>query len=227
VGRQISPEGISIPEEKMKAVKELPAPRNRKELLSVLGTLGWWKSWISCNIGDQVAINSFSSIVKEISLLNRSNKDFKWNDDAQASFDNAKRILASNKVFQLPDFTQPFVVVSDASNIAIGGALLQKFGDKQKLIAVYSKTLSTTEQNWSATEREGYALLTTVEKFSYYLEGKPFLCLTDHKALVALDRKLFSNYKLRRWQDRLSKYRFTVQYLRDQDNCLADLLSRP
>ena len=129
MGRQISPEGISIPEEKMKAVKELPAPRNRKELLLVLGTLGWLKSWISCNIGDQVAINSFSSIVKEMSLLNRSYKEFKWNDDAQASFDNAKRILASNKVFQLPDFSQPFVVVSDASNIAIGGALLQKFGD--------------------------------------------------------------------------------------------------
>ena len=44
MGRQISPEGISIPEENMKALKELPAPRNRKELLSVLGTLGWWKS---------------------------------------------------------------------------------------------------------------------------------------------------------------------------------------
>jgi hypothetical protein len=174
-----------------------------------------------------VAINSFSSIVKEMSLLNRSNKEFKWNDDAQASFDNAKRILASNKVFQLPDFSQPFVVVSDASNIAIGGALLQKFGDKQKLIAVYSKTLSTTEQNWSATERKEFALLMTVERFSYYLEGKPFLCLTDHKALVALDRKIFANDKLRRWQDRLSKYRFTVQYLHGQDNCLADLLSRP
>ncbi|CBY13091.1 unnamed protein product [Oikopleura dioica] len=138
-----------------------------------------------------------------------------------------KRILASNKVFQLPDFSQPFVVVCDASCVAIGGAILQKFGDKQKLIAVYSKTLSPTEQKWSATEREGFGLLMTIEKFSYYLEGKPFLCLTDHKALVALDRKIFANDKLRRWQDRLSKYRFTIQYLRGQDNCLADLLSRP
>ena len=38
------------------------------------------------------------------------------------------RILASNNVYQFLDFSQSFVVVSDASNIAIGDALLQQFG---------------------------------------------------------------------------------------------------
>ena len=105
--------------------------------MSVLGSLCWWKSWISCNVGDKIAENSFSSIVKEMTVLNKSKTEFRWNSDAQAAFNNAKRILASNKIFSLPDFNHPFTVVCDASNLAVGGALLQKIGNKQKMIAVF------------------------------------------------------------------------------------------
>ena len=140
-----------------------------------------------------------------MTVLNKANKEFRWNSDADAAFNNAKRILASNKIFSLPDFSQPFTVVCDASNIAVGGALLQKIGDKQKLIATFSKTLSPTESRWSSTEREGLGLLLSIEKFDYYLRGRGFLVLTDHKALCSLDKKVLNNDKLSRWQERLLK----------------------
>jgi hypothetical protein len=227
MGRLISSEGISIPEENMEALQKLPSPTNRKELLSVLGSFVWWKNWISCNIGDQIAVNSFSAVIKEMSLLNKSKKPFLWNDDAEAAFRNAKRILASNKVFSLPNFDYPFVVVTDASLVAIGGAILQKIGNKQKLISVYSKTLSPCESRWSASEREAFGLMMSIEKFSYYLMGSSFLVLTDHKALECIDRKIIANDKIARWQERLSKFTFTCQYLKGTDNTLADMLSRP
>ena len=106
-----------------------------------------------------------------MTVLNKSKTEFRWNDDAHAAFDNAKRILASNKVFSLPDFRYPFTVVCDASCIAVGGALIQKIDNKQKLIAVFSKTLSATESRWSSTEREGLGLLLAIEKFDYFLRG--------------------------------------------------------
>lgn len=227
MGREISPEGIGIPKDCLDGLQALKPPTNRKELMSILGSLCWWKSWISANIGEKIVENCFSQVIKEMSALNKAHKEFKWTKSAQVAFDNAKKMLGSGKVFSLPDFREPFCVICDASAHAVGAALMQKIGGKQKIVAVFSKTLTETQSRWSATEREGYGCLLAIEKFSYYLMGRGFLVLTDHKALCALDRKIIANDKLSRWQARLRKYSFTVQYIQGAQNNLADMLSRP
>jgi hypothetical protein len=55
--------------------------------------------------------------------------------------------------------------VTDASKIACAGILLQNINNQQKIIAVVSKTLTVTEQNWSATEREAYAIARYLVKY--------------------------------------------------------------
>jgi hypothetical protein len=119
-------------------------------------------------------------------------------------------------------------LITDASGIAVAGILLQTDKGKQKIIGCISKTLSETEQCWSATEREAYAILYSVEKFSYFLKGpKAFILLTDHKSLTFMDKNIFSNAKIARWQDRLSSYNFICQYIEGIQNNFADMFSRP
>ena len=40
---------------------------------------------------------------------------------------------------------------------------------KKKIVAVASKTFSATEQNWSTTEREAFAIKWGTKKFDYFL----------------------------------------------------------
>ena len=65
------------------------------------------------------------------------------------------------------------------------------------------------------------------EKFEYFLLARPFLLLTDHKALLALDRNILANQKIARWQERLTRFNFLVEYIPGDKNIWADLFSRP
>ena len=164
----------------------------------------------------------------ELTKLNKKGVKFHWPDSAQRAFDTAKNRLSSEKCISFADFKQPFTLVTDASEVALGAVLLQKIDNKVKIIACISKTLNETERRWSATERECYAIVYGIEKLQYFLKGPiPFTLLTDHKSLTFIDKNVFQNSKISRWQERLSEYRFICQYIEGASNNFADMLSRP
>ena len=54
------------------------------------------------------------------------NKRFSWNEECQAALEALKKALISVRVLRLPDVSKPFRLVTDASNTALAGLLLQK-----------------------------------------------------------------------------------------------------
>ena len=227
LGRIVTSEGYSCDPDYADGFQSIDAPTTKRQLLSLQGRLNWLRDQIRASVGEKVAEHCFSHVVSEITKLNRKDTKFKWTDKADKALNHCKTVLSSPDVMAFADFTQPFVLVTDASDVAMGAVLMQNHGGIQRIVATGSKTFSETEQRWSATEREGFAIVYFVEKFEYFLRGKPFVLLTDHKALTAMDRTFLANKKLQRWQDRLSEYDFVVQYIPGQDNVIADMLSRP
>ena len=55
----------------------------------------------------------------------------------------------------------------------------------KKRIAYASRTLSTSECNYTQLEMEALALIYGVQKFHSYLYGQSFILHTDHKPLTA------------------------------------------
>ena len=227
LGRIVTSDGYSCDPDYAEGFKAIDAPMTKRQLLSLQGRLNWLREQIRPAVGEAVVENCFSHVVSEITKLNRKDKKFKWTNEADQALNHCKSVLSSDDVIAFADFTRPFVLITDASDVAMGAVLIQKHGDVQRIVATGSKTFSETEQRWSATEREGFAIVHFVEKFEYFLRGKPFVLLTDHKALTAMDRNILANKKLKRWQDRLSEYDFVVQYIPGEDNVIADMLSRP
>ena len=62
--------------------------------------------------------------------------------------------MATAPVLCLPDFERQFVVMTDASDVAIGAILEQDFGSGLQTIAFSSWKLNPTEIRYSAYERE-------------------------------------------------------------------------
>ena len=227
LGRVVEPTGYRACPNNISAIQELKPPTSKAELLTTIGQIVWLRNFIETRVGERVRTKAFSVLIRELNLLNRKDRKFEWPEAANKSFENVKERLSSAPIIQFADFRAPFVLVTDASEVACGAVLLQQQNGKEVIVAVASCTFNTTEQRWCATERECYALMWAMEKFSYFLRGRTFLVQTDHKSLVYVDKTTFNNSKIQRWQERMSEFTFVVEYLEGSSNVFADLLSRP
>ena len=76
------------------------------------------------------------------------------------------------------DWSQPFELMCDASDVAIGAMLGQK---KDKVIhSIYyaSKTLNEAQENYRTTEKKLLAVVFLIEKYRSYIVGsKPWYTL--------------------------------------------------
>ena len=73
------------------------------------------------------------------------NGQFKWTPDCQAAFKALSRLLVSTPILTFPEYTKPFVLNTDASDIDIGAVLSQIREDgKEYVIAYASRVLTKT-----------------------------------------------------------------------------------
>ena len=114
----------------------------------------------------------------------------------------------------------------DASDVGLGGVLMQEFDGTVFPIAYASKKLLPRERNYATIEKECLALVWAVKRFEYFLFGRFFEIHTDHQPLVYLDAKKTVNKRLMRWAMLLQSYRFRLVSIRGKDNVAADYLSR-
>lgn len=130
--------------------------------------------------------------------------------------------MLSTPVVALPNFTQRFIVETDAFGSGIGTILSQQGHP----IAYISQPLSPKHRSCSAYEREMYAILFTVRKWGHYLQGRPFTIKTDHKSLKYLLEQKLNTPLQHTWLIKLAGYDFDIQYKKGADNKAADALSR-
>ena len=112
-----------------------------------------------------------------------------------------------------PDWDKPFHVFYDASNMAVGSALCQSTGEKDKnqAITYASKELTPPERNYSTTERECLAIIFSIKKFRQYLMCNPVVFFVDHMAIKYLVYKAELSGRLARWVLLLEEFDYTVE----------------
>jgi hypothetical protein len=89
-------------------------------------------------------------------------------------------------VLAFPDFSEPFILTTDASGYAIAAVLTQIQDGKERLIACASRVLNSSEQNYSNPHRETLGVVYGVEAFRSYLWGHHFTVYMVNSAIVAI-----------------------------------------
>jgi hypothetical protein len=93
-------------------------------------------------------------------------------------------------ILVFPNLSKEFNVHVDAYSIALGEVLTQpREGDIDHPLSFASRNLSTTEINYTTTEREGLAMVYALQKLCHYLLGGHFKMFTDHSTLKYLVKK--------------------------------------
>ncbi|GBN00149.1 hypothetical protein AVEN_77791-1 [Araneus ventricosus] len=71
----------------------------------------------------------------------------------------------------------------DAGYEGIEAILSQNIGNKERVIAYFSKSLGKPERNYCVTRKELPAIVKSIEHFHHYPYGQKFLLRTDRASL--------------------------------------------
>ncbi|XP_026830969.1 uncharacterized protein LOC113563505, partial [Ooceraea biroi] len=216
LGHIISSEGVKPDPEKVKAIKNFPIPRNAKNIKQFLGLAGYYRRFIP----------EFSKIAKPLTELLKKDRPFVWESPQAVAFATLQNFLCTEPILQYPDFTQPFILTTDASGYAIGGVLSQGKIGKDLPVAYVSRILNRAEQNYSTIEKECLAMVYCTNHFRPYLYGRKFTIVTDHKPLVWLHSIKDPSSRLWKWRTKLAEFDYDIQYKKGSLNNNADALSR-
>jgi len=219
LGHTISARGIQPLHAKVTAVNDWPTPRNQKELRSFLGLANFYRRFIA----------SFASIASPLTALTSKEAVYVWGPEQQHAFEALKHALTSAPVLQVPNPAQPYSVFTDASDFGIGATLMQEDPDGHlHPVSFDSHRLTSAERNYSTTDREGLAIVSTLKKWRHILHGVPTTVYSDHAPLQFLQRQQNLNSRQARWVDVLAEFGddLTIKYLKGKENVVADALSR-
>ncbi|KAG3076269.1 hypothetical protein PI125_g21548 [Phytophthora idaei] len=163
-------------------------------------------------------------------LSNRFKKDapWCWEVDHDEAFQAVKESLLRAPILALPDPDHPFSVVCQASDLAIGCALLQADAEgRERVIAFESRQLKAAEKNYPVHDKELLAMKYALIKFRVHLLGsEPFVIYTDHASLRTATQSPHLSQRMARWLSFFAKYNFEVKYKPGRHNVAADALSR-
>jgi hypothetical protein len=151
---------------------------------------------------------------------------FGFDEKCLAAFRTLKSALVSAVIIQPQDWSQPFKIMCDASDYAVGAVLGQK--KKGRVHAVYyaSKTFNGAQLNYATAEKELLVVVFAFEKFRSYIVNSKVIVYTDHAAIKYLLDKKEAKPHLIRWILLFQEFDVEVHDKKGVENVVADHLSR-
>ena len=216
LGHVVSSKGVTTDPEKTRKILDWPTPSNLKEVRSFLGLCSYYRRFVK----------NFAHIATPLHKLTHKDVQFKWTVECDNAFKELKNILTSADVLAYPDFSEPFILDTDASDHGIAGVLSQIQGGQEKVIAYGSRKLSKSEKNYSVTKKELLAVVHFVKYYKHYLYGKKFKIRTDHGSLRWLCHFKDPQGQLARWIETLAAFDYEISYRPGSQHNNADSLSR-
>ncbi|GJV02128.1 reverse transcriptase domain-containing protein [Tanacetum coccineum] len=216
LGHKISKKGIEVDKAKIDVIAKLPHPTTVKGIRSFLGHAGFYRRFIK----------DFSKISRPMTHLLEKNTPFIFSEECIQAFQTLKKKLTEAPILIAPNWDQPFELMCDASDYAIGAVLGQRIEKHFRPIHYASKTMTEAESNYTTTEKEMLAVVYAFEKFRSYLIMNKSIVYTDHSALKYLFAKKDAKARLLRWVLLLQEFDFKVIDTKGAENYAADHLSR-
>ena len=139
--------GVIAPdEERLRPLQDFPPPESIRSLRRVVGMFAYYAKWIP----------NFSDKIRPLAQATT----FLLGKEALAAFSSLKKELESATLHSI-DESLPFVVESDASEIALSATLNQ--GGRP--VAFMSRTLQSSELHYPAVEKEAMAITGAIHKW--------------------------------------------------------------
>ena len=115
LGHIVSEEGVATDPAKTAKVASWPRPTSCKQVQQFVGFANYYRRFV----------RDFASIAKPLIRLTEKNSSFRWTNECQSAFDTIRQKLISPPILAFPNFSKPFILDTDASDVGIGAVLSQ------------------------------------------------------------------------------------------------------
>ena len=123
LGHVISPDGIQPIAKRVKDLKNLKSPECKRDVMKVLGCLGFYSCYIK-NL--PVDSQPFYDLIK-------GSTSFPWTDEHERLFQSIKDRISEDTILAVPSTEYPFHIHVDSSNVGTGCILIQQFPEENVL----------------------------------------------------------------------------------------------
>ena len=161
-----------------------------------------------------------------------SRKKLAGTTKAEEAFDKLMERLLGQLGLFLVDPDKGFVLRTDASDYAVEAVLEQFQCDgTHVLVAFWSRCLAEGQRRkWAAREKETFAIVCPLRKWSSHIGLQPVVVCTDRQSLQSWHKEHVdtpSGPAARRagWHETFAKFDFSIVYLPGKDNTVVDCLS--
>ena len=177
LGHEIGNNTIKPIPSKIEAIKRIPSPKEKKDVMQILGSVNFYSKFI-----EKLHIN-----LKPLYTLLHDDVKFQWTPELEKLFQNVKNAMTADTELTIPNTTHPFFITRDASLVGSGAVLFQMNEEnKMKVISYNSRILNTQEQKLSTLDRELLAIVYALQLYEFLIIGSPhpIYLFTDHKPLL-------------------------------------------
>ena len=226
-GQTLTKQGLKMNHKKLEVIQRWPTPTNMKELQS-LGSVNNLSKFIPY----------LSDFRKPLQDFLKKENDFVWLKYHDDAFTKLKGAIVKDMTLKHLNPNLPIYIETDASKKGIGVVLMQpdpsvhntsKSAVPNNLRPVYdtSKTLTTTELNYSNIERKMLGVVFSVLHFKHFPYGRKVTVITDHKPLITLFKKYItaSSPRLSQMLIKIIDFQVDLQHQEGSKMHLSDAIS--
>ncbi|GAU49857.1 hypothetical protein TSUD_374390 [Trifolium subterraneum] len=158
LGFIVSQKGIEVDPDKVRAIREMPAPQTEKQVRGFLGLLNYISRFIS----------HMTTTCGPIFKLLRKNQGIVWTEDCQKVFDSIKEYLIEPLILIPPVEGRPLIMYLTVLEESMGCVLGQQdeTGRKEDAIYYLSKKFTDCESRYSMLEKTCCALAWAAKRCS-------------------------------------------------------------
>ena len=218
LGFVISPDGVSMEESRVTAIKEWPTPKSVREVQVFLGFANFYRRFIY----------AYSRVAKGLTDLlkggDKAGRAFIWTKEAAEAFDKLKTAFTTAPILRHFDPALRILVETDASGFAVAGMISQLFGEgagaRWHPVAFYSRKMTDVETRYETHDTELLAIVLAFRTWRHYLAYSqlPVVVKTDHNNLKYFMTKRKLNSRQMRWAEELAAFDFVLEYRTGSSN---------
>lgn len=223
LGFHINQHGTKPIESRVNAILNYPLPDTVYKLKRFLGMVNFFRRFLPHAAETQIPL--FSCMPGNIK---NDHTPINWTQELLEAFNKCKTDLANATLLAHPNPKAKISLHVDASDLALGGVVLQWNENQWQPLSFYSQKLTPPQTQYSTYDKELLAIYEGIKNFRDILESSHFTIFTDHKPLTHAFTQKVSKATPRqiRQLNFISQFSTDIVHIPGKKNVVADALSR-